>query len=97
MALISFYLHPFSGGILVLEPQPWSSYESALRKQDMSGVAFRKLDRLKLRPDAYADFLTRRVGFQLLERLQVDSSAKGFDRPLYVFQKPEQRVRKQPS
>lgn len=81
----------FAGGYLILEPQPWKSYTSALHKQDMSGAAFRQLERLKLRPDAFVEFLTARVGFTHVDTLQVGGSARGFDRPLHVFQKPLQK------
>jgi hypothetical protein len=39
--------------------------------QDMSAVPFHDLQRLKLRPELFLEFLTDRVGFSLLQTLQV--------------------------
>ena len=58
------------GGLLILEPQPWKSYNSAVHKQDMHEVPFRRYEQLKLRPEGFVEFLTSRVGFVLLEKMQ---------------------------
>ncbi|KAF8072586.1 RNA methyltransferase [Scenedesmus sp. PABB004] len=80
------------GGLLVLEPQPWKSYRAAVHKHGNALAPFVRLDALKLHPDGFADFLTRRVGFELLVELSVLSQApgvdaapaQGFDRPILL-------------
>jgi hypothetical protein len=82
-------------GILVLEPQPFKSYKNAVHKPGVHEAPFHKLDELKLRPDAFCDFLTQRVGFELVQQLHAVSDAtgsqavpvKGFDRPILVLRK----------
>jgi hypothetical protein len=84
------------GGLLVLEPQPFKSYKNAVHKPGVAAAPFVDLTRLKLRPEAYADFLVQRVGFELVTQLEAVSDGagadavplKGFDRPIIVLRKP---------
>ncbi|KAL4426842.1 hypothetical protein ABPG77_006628 [Micractinium sp. CCAP 211/92] len=81
------------GGLLLLEPQPWSSYKAAASKirrdQAPPGSYFHRQDELRLRPDAFADYLCDQLGFRLVRRLGVeDAAAPGFDRPMLLLRKP---------
>jgi 7SK snRNA methylphosphate capping enzyme len=84
------------GGLLVLEPQPWKSYQAAVHKQGGTAAPFYKPEQLKLRPEGFVEFLTQRVGFDLVQQLSAVSQAagpgavpvKGFDRPILVLRKP---------
>lgn len=55
------------GGVLVLEPQPWSSYKQAVRKQDMTAAPYHQLWKLQFRPHMFAKHLTENVGFELVK------------------------------
>ncbi|KAF6250319.1 Bicoid-interacting protein 3-domain-containing protein [Scenedesmus sp. NREL 46B-D3] len=91
-----FYRCLAPGGLLVLEPQPWKSYQAAVHKQGGTAAPFSKPEQLKLRPEGFLDFLTQRVGFVLVQQLSAVSRAagpgavpvKGFDRPILVLRKP---------
>lgn len=80
----------------MLEPQPFKSYKSALHKPGVEAAPYYNLDQLKLRPEQYVEFLTQRVGFELVQQLSAVSEAagaeavsvKGFDRPIVVLRKP---------
>lgn len=84
------------GGLLVLEPQPFKSYKNAVHKPGVQAAPFVNLGQLKLRPEQYGEFLTQRVGFELVQQLGAVSEAagaeavsvKGFDRPILVLRKP---------
>jgi 7SK snRNA methylphosphate capping enzyme len=86
------------GGVLVLEPQPWRSYRSALHKRDTRHVPFRNIEGLKLRPAGFVEYLIQKLGFVLLEDLRAKGGSKeqiqqlkqgkGFDRPIYILQRP---------
>ncbi|WIA28505.1 hypothetical protein OEZ86_011048 [Tetradesmus obliquus] len=91
-----FYRCLAPGGLLVLEPQPWKSYQAAVHKQGGTSAPFYKPEQLKLRPEGFVGFLTQRVGFELVQQLSAVSQAagpgavpvKGFDRPILVLRKP---------
>lgn len=80
----------------MLEPQPFKSYKNAVHKPGVQAAPFVNLEQLKLRPEQYAEFLTQRVGFELVQQLSAVSEAagaeavsvKGFDRPILVLRKP---------
>jgi 7SK snRNA methylphosphate capping enzyme len=100
MALFhKFYRCLAPGGLLVLEPQPFRSYKSAVHKPGVEHAPFVDLARLRLRPEGYAEFLAQRVGFEMLQQLQAVSQAagegavplKGFDRPIMLLRKPMAR------
>lgn len=78
------------GGLLVLEPQQWRSYQSAVRKpqtaKDADGRP-RDLDALTLRPDGFLAHLHDELGFELVADLNASSSSFHFDRPIYILQR----------
>mmetsp|Transcript_5651 Transcript_5651/g.15800 ORF Transcript_5651/g.15800 Transcript_5651/m.15800 type:complete len:540 (-) Transcript_5651:1787-3406(-) len=74
------------GGVLVMEPQPMKSYRQAFRKQVMPSHVH-MWSSLKFLPDLFPEFLQKDCRLQLLQKLTVDGSTKGFDRPIFVFQK----------
>jgi hypothetical protein len=53
---------------------------------------YNPLETLKLKPEQFKEHLTQRLGFVMVADLQVDKEAcvQGFDRPLWVLQKPAQ-------
>jgi len=77
------------GGHLVLEPQPWSSYERAARKK-LGGprAGGPPLRELVLRPDAFVAHLEAAHGLRLVARRVPAGVAPGFARELLVFKKP---------
>ncbi|KAG8540030.1 hypothetical protein GDO81_019948 [Engystomops pustulosus] len=81
-----FYRHLRPGGILVLEPQPWSSYG---KRKKLTDAIFRNYCRISLRPEQFTTYLlSPDVGFSSYELLATPcTSAKGFQRPIYAFHK----------
>ena len=53
-------------------------------------VQYYSLKDLKLKPEQFKEHLTQRLCFVMVADLQVDKEAcvQGFDRPLWVLQKP---------
>lgn len=49
---------PCTGGLLVLEPQPWRSYCNAVVKKQTAAVPFSELHALQLRPEGFLQLLT---------------------------------------
>ncbi|KAL2079393.1 hypothetical protein ACEWY4_025137 [Coilia grayii] len=49
-----------SGGIFILEPQPWSSYS---RRKRISETTYRNYYSIRLKPDRFTSYLTSEVGF----------------------------------
>eukprot|EP00850_Spirogloea_muscicola_P005273 SM000024S07735 [mRNA] locus=s24:99009:102562:+ [translate_table: standard] len=88
--LIHFFAEIFrilrSNGVLVLEPQLWRSYE---KKRDVSEVAKRNFEEIKIKPDDFPELLLDRIGFRSMEevRSRHSGSARGFDRPIYAYYK----------
>ncbi len=76
----------------MLEPQPWQSYRSAVKKQGgaaLADAAFPvKLDNILMRPEHFPEVLVHEVGFRLVQNMEVPGSAAGFNRPMYLFLKP---------
>ncbi|XP_028298275.1 7SK snRNA methylphosphate capping enzyme-like isoform X2 [Gouania willdenowi] len=68
------------GGLLILEPQPWSSYRHRRR---VSEAAFHHHSALKLRPQQFTSYLTDNVGFSSYTLL----THTGNNRPIYLFNK----------
>ncbi len=80
------------GGSLILEPQPWRSYRSTLRKKVFGRPILpdeckARYGSIRFRPDAFADFLSGpEGGFFAGERLRVASEgATAFDRDVFRF------------
>ena len=75
------------GGLLILEPQPWQSYRKALQKRgvaaELHGTA---LSELRLRPQMFPEYLSQH-GFRLVRELEVPPSTRGFQRPMYLFER----------
>ena len=78
------------GGSLIIEPQPWKSYKSTLRKK-INGVPVlpdeckANLAAIEFRPDAFAaHLLGRDGGFASAERLRPAGTA-AFDREIFRF------------
>ncbi|XP_072776663.1 7SK snRNA methylphosphate capping enzyme [Taeniopygia guttata] len=80
------FRHLRPGGILLLEPQPWESYR---KRKGLTETTFRNYQRIRLRPEQFPAYLTSpEVGFERCELLGTPQhSAKGFQRPIYLFQK----------
>ncbi|RVE63756.1 hypothetical protein OJAV_G00139470 [Oryzias javanicus] len=79
------YKHLRPGGVFILEPQPWESY---VRRKKLTENINRNFHSIRLKPDQFASYLTSEVGFISFESLRAPKcSARGFQRPIYVFQK----------
>ena len=81
------------GGRLVVEPQPWTSYAAAFRKQDLASCeGVHLLPSLELRPGDIGPELERLGLTRLPEECAPAPTAPGtpenFRRPLLVYQKP---------
>lgn len=80
------------GGVLVLEPQPWRSYQQAKRKQEVFSAGHRSLTELQLRPDHFVQHLQQEHGLHLVASLQCQQAAQGFGRPIFVLRKAGQET-----
>ncbi|XP_068443299.1 7SK snRNA methylphosphate capping enzyme-like [Clinocottus analis] len=69
-----------SGGLFMLEPQPWSSYCHSKRASEATDRNFRSL---RLRPEHFTCYLTDNVGFTSYRLL----THTGNQRPIYLFHK----------
>lgn len=79
------YRHLLPGGVLILEPQPWSSYS---RRKRLTDVTYRNYSSIRLKPDQFSSFLTAEVGFSSYELIGTPRGcAKGFQRSIYLFHK----------
>lgn len=86
------YRHLLPGGLLILEPQPWSSYA---RRKRLTEVTHRNYSTIRLKPDQFSSYLTSDVGFNSYELLETSYNChKGFQRPIYVFRKGSSSNRK---
>ncbi|XP_034992111.2 7SK snRNA methylphosphate capping enzyme [Zootoca vivipara] len=81
-----FYRHLHPGGILILEPQAWSSYG---KRKNLTETMCRHYYRIQLKPDQFPSYLTSpEVGFCSYELVATPrSTSKGFQRPIYLFHK----------
>ncbi|XP_022961298.1 probable RNA methyltransferase At5g51130 [Cucurbita moschata] len=78
-------LHP--GGILVLEPQPWKSYEANYSVSETTKKNFKSI---RILPEEFQEILLDKIGFRTVEALTTGlshSNTGGFNRPIFVFQK----------
>lgn len=78
------HLHP--GGILVLEPQPWSSYS---KRKTLTETIYKNYYRIQLRPEHFSSYLTSpEVGFSSYELVATPhNTSRGFQRSVYLFHK----------
>ncbi|XP_057966942.1 probable RNA methyltransferase At5g51130 isoform X2 [Malania oleifera] len=74
------------GGILVLEPQPWNSYEKNRR---VSETATANYCNIMFYPERFQEILLDKIGFRTVENVTPSLSGKkaGFNRPVLVFRK----------
>lgn len=74
------------GGVLLLEPQPWSSY---MKKRKVSDNTNENYWRLEIRPHNFREILLDKIGFRSAEVVtkNLSGSAKGFDRPIIAYYK----------
>lgn len=73
------------GGLLVLEYQPWKSYEKRRLTSANTAAAFQQI---RIRPAHFEEVLLSRFAFELVERLgPSEEQAAGFSRPLLVLRK----------
>lgn len=80
------YRHLRPGGILVLEPQPWSSYN---KRKTLTETTYKNYYRIQLKPEQFSSYLTSpEVGFSSYELVATPhNTSKGFQRPVYLFHK----------
>ncbi|KAJ0261809.1 hypothetical protein HA466_0048560 [Hirschfeldia incana] len=74
------------GGIFVVEPQPWKSYEKNRRVSETTAMNYRNI---VLRPEHFQNILLDKIGFRTVEDLtsSLSGASKGFDRQVLAFQK----------
>ncbi|CAM4707535.1 7SK snRNA methylphosphate capping enzyme [Caretta caretta] len=80
------YRHLRPGGLLLLEPQPWSSYG---KRKNLTETIYRNYYRIKLKPEQFPSYLTSpEVGFSSCELVaRPYNSSRGFQRPIYLLHK----------
>ncbi|XP_006037401.1 7SK snRNA methylphosphate capping enzyme [Alligator sinensis] len=80
------FRHLRPGGVLVLEPQPWSSYG---KRKGLTETTYRNYYRIRLKPEQFPAYLTSpEVGFTSYELVATPhNTSKGFQRPVYLFHK----------
>ncbi|XP_004630565.1 7SK snRNA methylphosphate capping enzyme [Octodon degus] len=80
------YRHLRPGGILVLEPQPWSSYS---KRKTLTETTYKNYYRIQLKPEQFSSYLTSpEVGFSSYELVATPhNTSRGFQRPVYLFHK----------
>lgn len=72
-------------GILILEYQPWRSYE---KRKNMNTTIQSNFSAIRIRPESFEEVLTTQLNFELLSRLgPTESEARGFNRPILVVRK----------
>ncbi|MED6132570.1 hypothetical protein PIB30_020216 [Stylosanthes scabra] len=74
------------GGVLLLEPQPWKSYESNRLVSETTAANYRSIT---IRPADFQEILLDRIGFRTVEHVNKDmtDSKTGFNRPILAFRK----------
>ncbi|OMO58214.1 tRNA (guanine-N-7) methyltransferase [Corchorus olitorius] len=77
-------LHP--GGVFILEPQPWESYE---KNRKVSETASNNYRSIMFRPEHFQDILLDKIGFRKVEDITsgLSGTRAGFDRPIFAFYK----------
>ncbi|XP_017760753.1 PREDICTED: 7SK snRNA methylphosphate capping enzyme-like isoform X2 [Eufriesea mexicana] len=74
------------GGVLVLEPQGWSSYG---KKKNLTERIYKNYQSIEFRPHNFTQYLlSTEVGFSKCEVLSIPPHpSKGFQRPIHLFTK----------
>ncbi|KAF6164471.1 hypothetical protein GIB67_025297 [Kingdonia uniflora] len=74
------------GGIFVLEPQPWKSYQKNYR---VSETATFNYNNIVFYPCLFQEILLDKIGFKTVENIteSLPGSVTGFDRPIFVLRK----------
>ncbi|CAM6036056.1 unnamed protein product [Sphagnum compactum] len=74
------------GGVLILEPQPWKSYE---KKKWVTEVARENFRNIVIRPDLFSALLLDKIGFKSCAQITQDvpDCSAGFSRPLFLYTK----------
>ncbi|XP_050581008.1 7SK snRNA methylphosphate capping enzyme bin3 [Bombus affinis] len=74
------------GGVLLLEPQGWSSYS---KKKNLTERIYKNYESIEFRPHNFTQYLlSSEVGFSKYEVLSIPPHpSKGFQRPIYLFTK----------
>jgi len=72
----------YQGGVFVFEPQPWNSYKKRAR---MTQEINKNYKNIQLKPQDFSSYLTQKVGFKSVQLLV--PQGKGFERPVYIFEK----------
>ncbi|EXC15873.1 7SK snRNA methylphosphate capping enzyme [Morus notabilis] len=76
----------WQGGILVLEPQPWKSYQNNYRISETTTENYKKIS---FRPAWFQEILLDKIGFRTVEDVtsSLSGTKSGFNRPILVFRK----------
>merc|ERR1712232_1227755 len=73
------------GGLFILEPQEWGSYQNG--KRLLSLVERQKVAGIQMRPESFSDYLTA-MKFERVAVIRPPASVvKGFRRPIYIYRK----------
>uniref|UniRef100_A0A1D1Y5Z3 RNA methyltransferase n=1 Tax=Anthurium amnicola TaxID=1678845 RepID=A0A1D1Y5Z3_9ARAE len=74
------------GGILLLEPQSWSSYRS---NRLVSEIAKLNFNNIMFTPDLFQEILLDKIGFRSMMDVSgpLSGTVAGFHRPIFLFQK----------
>nr|A3KQ55.2 RecName: Full=7SK snRNA methylphosphate capping enzyme; Short=MePCE; AltName: Full=Bicoid-interacting protein 3 homolog; Short=Bin3 homolog; Short=zBCDIN3 [Danio rerio] len=79
------YKHLRPGGLFILEPQPWSSYN---KRKKLTEAICKNYHSIRLKPDQFSSFLTTEVGFSSYELIGTSQNySKGFQRPISLYHK----------
>lgn len=74
------------GGIFILEPQPWRSYE---KNRLVSKATAENYEEIEYPPEDFQDILLDKIGFRTVEDLTsgLSGTNAGFNRPILAFRK----------
>lgn len=74
------------GGVLVLEPQGWTSY---IKKKNLTERIYKNYNNIEFRPQKFTQYLlSSEVGFCKCEVISIPPHpSKGFQRPIHLFTK----------
>lgn len=74
------------GGTVVMEYQPWKSYERNKNSSEITKAVFKSIC---IRPEHFESILVDEIGFIIASRLGKPlEEAKGFDRPILILRRP---------